>query len=204
MLNSNDKERTYTTDCISCLDLYYIAKPCDNNGVQVIMAGITEEQEKDLDNGKIITIDTKLGCFDVDPDMCYCYGELDLSPNSKDINRIYEAHWFDNYDINIHLVSEYDYATHSVKSDIRGGRWYESSNPKDYIPYLHGCIGKPKRIAIFKECLNTLIAKKLERERRNRNNKIYREHKADYNYYKEKTIAKRKAKVSSLKFKIKK
>lgn len=197
MLNSDDKKRTYTNDCISCLALYYIARPCDNNGIQVIMAGITEEQEKDLDNGKIITIDTELGCFDVDPDMCYCYGELDLSPNSKDINRIYEAHWFDNFNINIYLVSEYDYATHSITSDTRGGRWYESSNPKDYIPYIHGCIGKPKKVVIFKDYFKKLEVKNKK--------KIKKQSTKEYNkeQHQIKMASRRTDKVSKLKFGLK-
>lgn len=194
MLNLNDKKRTYITNCISSLTFNFIARPCDNNGVQVIMAGITEEQEKDLDNGKIITIETSIGCFDVNPDMCYCYGELDLSPNSKDINRIYEAHWFDNFNTNIHLVSEYDYETHSVTSDIPGGRWYESFNPKHYIPYLHGCIGKPKRIVIFKDYFKKLEIRNKKKVKKQSNKEYNKEQ------HKIKMATRRTDKISKLKF----
>ena len=203
-MSNTEKIHKYTTNCINCLPVVFIARPNENNGVQIVMIGISEEQEEKLNNNENIVIETDRGTFNIYHDFCYAFGELDLSPNSFDIIKLYEGNPFNNLNIRISVPAEYNYETHSIFSSTRGGTWYNTSNIKDYLPYLHGCIGKPKRIAIFKECLNALIAKKLERERRNRNNKIYREHKADYNYYKEKTIAKRKAKVSSLKFKIKK
>lgn len=203
-MSNTEKIHKYTTNCINCLPVVFIARPNENNCVQIVMIGISEEQEKKLINNENVVIETDRGIFNISPDLCYTYGELDLSPNSPDIIKLYEGNPFNNLNIRISVPAEYEYENHCIVSSIRGGSWYNTSNIKDYLPYLHGCIGKPKRIVIFKECLNALIAKKLERERRNRNNKIYREHKADYNYYKEKTIAKRKAKVSSLKFKIKK
>lgn len=203
-MSNTEKIHKYTTNCINCLPVVFIAIPNENNGVQIVMIGISEEQEKKLINNENVVIETDRGTFNISPDLCYAYGELDLSPNSPDIIKLQEGNPFGSLSVKISVPAEYEYENHCIISSTRGGTWYNTSNIKDYLPYLHGCIGKPKRIAIFKECLNTLIAKKLERERRNRNNKIYREHKADYNYYKEKTIAKRKAKVSSLKFKIKK
>lgn len=203
-MSNTEKIHKYTTNCINCLPVVFIARPNENNGVQIVMIGISEEQEKKLINNENVVIETDRGTFNISPDFCYAYGEIDLSPNSPDIIKLYEGNPFDNLNIRISVPAEYEYENHCIISSTRGGTWYNTSNIKDYLPYLHGCIGKPKRIAIFKECLNALIAKKLERERRNRNNKIYREHKSDYNYNKEKTIAKRKAKVSSLKFKIKK
>lgn len=203
-MSNTEKIHKYTTNCIDCLPVVFIARPNENNGVQIVMIGISEEQEKKLINNENVVIETDRGTFNISPDFCYVYGELDLSPNSSDIIKLQEGNPFNNLNVKISVPAEYEYENHCIVSSTRGGTWYNTSDIKDYLPYLHGCIGKPKRIAIFKECLNALIAKKLERERRNRNNKIYREHKADYNYYKEKTIAKRKAKVSSLKFKIKK
>lgn len=203
MLNTEKEIRKYTTNCISCLPVVYIVRPNENNGTQVVMIGITEEQEKQLDNNKIVTINTDRGCFTIDPKFCYAYGDLDLSPNSDDINKIAKANWFENFLVNIHVVSTYDYNTHTVTSDIRGGRWFDTYDIKVYLPYLYGCIGKPKRVAIFKEYLNSLMALKAKREAKRLNNKKYRENKTNNIYNKKRTIAKRKAKVSSLKFTLK-
>ena len=117
---------------------------------------------------------------------------------------MYKAKWFNNFEISHSVISDYDYENHCGTSDRRGGRWYNTSNLKDYLPYLHGCICKPERIVIFKEYLKSVIANKVKNEARRKKaiqNREYRKNK-DANIAR--AIAKRKAKVSSLKFTIKK
>lgn len=204
MLNTNEESKKYVTNCISCLPVVFIARPSENSGVQVVMLGITEEQEKQLDNGESLLIETDRGIFNVDPDLCYCYGEFDLSPNSDDIIKMYEAKWFNNLEIRHSVISDYDYENHCGTSDRRGGRWYDTSNLKDYLPYLHGCIGKPKRIVIFKEYLKSVIANKVKNEARRKKAIQNREYRKNKDAIISRAIARRKAKVSGLKFTIKK
>ena len=205
MLNTEKPIRKFTTNCINCLSFYYILRPCDSYDkmTQIVIVGITEEEERKLNEGETISIQKDGTNFNINPDLCFAYGELNLSPNSKDINTIHENNLFANYPVNISMVSEYNYDTHTVTSDIRGGRWYYSNNPKVYLPYLHGCIGKPKRVAIFKEYVNTPSKKKAKKKaaKTSISNNITT-YKNEQN--RAKTIAKRKAKVSNLKFTIKK
>ena len=204
MLSTKEEAIKYVTNCITGLPVVFIVRPSENAGVQVAMLGITEEQEKQLDNGETLVIETDRGTFNVNPDLCYAYGEFDLSPNSDDIIKMYEAKWFSSFEVRHSVISNYNYENHCGTSDIRVGRWYNTSNLKDYLPYLHACIGKPKRVAIFKEYLNSIVNLKAKREAKKRNNKNYRQNVANNTVkHRDKTIAKRKAKVSSLKFTIK-
>lgn len=205
-MSNTEKIHKYTINCINSLPVVFIARPNENNGVQVVMIGITKEQETKLINNENIIIETDRGVFNIIPDLCYVYGNLNLSPDSSDIETLRKGKIFNDLIINIAVPSksEYDYKTHSITSNKQTGTWYNTHYVEDYLPYLHGCIGKPERIVIFKEYLNSLIANKIKRERNIKNSRKYRENKTDYSYYREKTIAKRKAKVSSLKFKIKK
>lgn len=151
MLNIEDTTNKRTTRCLQDRNFMFIARPADNSGVQVVIMPITEEEEKDLNNNRHLVHNYLGNEFYIEPALCYAYGELDLSPNSKDIEKIYKANWFDKMDINITLHSEYDYETHTVTSDVVGGRWYETDDPRLFLPYFHACLNKPDRVVIFKD-----------------------------------------------------
>lgn len=204
MLNQKEETRKYTTNCLQNLEAVFIARPAENNGVQVVMLGITEEQEKKLDKGEDFIIKTNLGSFHIESEFCFAYGELDLSPNSDDIIKMDKADWFKSIEICHWIPSEYDYETHTVTSDKRGGRTFSTIYLRDYLPYLHGCINKPKRIVIFKEYLKAIISNKVKAQARRRKAAQNREYRANKDAIIARTIAKRKAKVSGLKFNIKK
>ena len=102
------------------------------------------------------------------------------------------------------MPSEYDYATHSVTSDIKGGRWYDTSRALTYLPYLYACLNKPKRVCIFREyidivAMNRAKQKAAKQREWTRNNKEYLAKKRQ-----KRTAAKRNAKLSLLTFNIKK
>ena len=196
-----------TTKCIDCLPLVYIACPSENHGFGVIMAPITEEQEKQLSEDDYIIVKDQFNRqFVVNDKSCYAYGELDLSPNSDDIRKIINSRWFDSVYVNMIVFTRYDYNTHTVTSDVAGGRWYETNNVENYLPFLYAKIGKPDRVVIFR-CDTDIFSsrKKHKTKTKETNHKHYLATKDYYtDYHKNKTIAKRKAKVSSLQFKIKK
>lgn len=204
MLNEGNK---IVSKCIDCLPLVYIACPQENGGARVIMAPITAEQEEQLNNEDYIIIKDQFGqSFVVTDNKCYAYGELDLSPKSDNIRKIAKSNWFKNLYVNIIMLSEYDYETNTVTSDVEGGRWYETDNVETYLPFLHAKIGKPKRVVIFRDDLDTLGFKKKHKTNANKVSNKYKSASKEYvrQYNRNKTIAKRKARVSTLQFKIKK
>ena len=195
-----------TSNCINSLPLAWIACPQENHGAGIIIAPITEEQEKELDSNNMIVLrDQYSRTFIATPKNSYAYGKLNLSPKSEDINKILKAQLFRGFYINIVCFTDYDYDSHTVTSDVPGGRWYETDNVENYLPFLHGKIGNPERVVIFKINFDILSSK------RNKNNNRTAKHKhnvssKDYykSYSKQKTELKRKAKVSNLRFTIKK
>lgn len=204
MLNEGNK---IVSKCIDCLPLVYIACPQENGGARVIMAPITAEQEEQLNNEDYIIIKDQFEqSFVVTDNKCYAYGELDLSPKSDNIRKIAESNWFKNLYVNIIMLSEYDYETNTVTSDVEGGRWYETDNVETYLPFLHAKIGKPERVVIFRDDLDTLGFKKKRKTSANKVSNKYKSASKEYvrQYNRNKTIVKRKARVSTLQFKIKK
>ena len=202
-----ENNRQITTNCISCLPLVWIVCPKENHGVGAIMAPITEEQEKDLDNGGSIIIKDQFDkTYLVEPKFCYAYGKLDLSPKSDDLQKIVKADWFKNLYVNIIVFTKYDYDSHTVTSDIEGGRWYETNNIDNYLPFLYGKIGKPERVVIFRKDFDSIIFKNRKKNTNKQANRKHYLNSKDYyqSYTKRKTELKRKAKVSNLQFTIKK
>lgn len=194
-----EHNKEFTTNCIDCLDFYYIFNSCDiSSSIRIVITRITEEEEKDLDNNKSILIKRGSNQFDINPDNCIAFGDLDLSPNSKDIKTLCNSKVFSNFDINLFVLSKYNYDTHTVTSDIRGGRWHTTKDPNVFLPYIHGCIGKPERVVIFKEYEN-ILSKSIKKKNKTKTNKETKENKTKTN-----NTEKRKEKVSKYKFTIKK
>lgn len=112
--------------------------------------GVTKEQEDKLvENGKLsITKGDKV--FEVNLDHCFCYGNIDFTTNSDDLNEIDESGMFEKYDIKFVLHSNYDYATHTCKTPYKYVMWYDSWDIKKILQYIHGCLNKPERVLIFK------------------------------------------------------
>lgn len=207
MLNNEETIKEITSKCIDCLPLVYLVHPQENNGVKVIMAAINEEQEELLDNEEFIELKDQFGkSFNVNPKSCYAYGKLDLSPKSDDIDKISKANWFRNLYVNIFVFTKYDYNTHTVTSDVEGGRWYETNNIETYLPFLYGKIGKPERVVIFREEMDIFELKRQISIKRSRLYRSNRDNPKRYSqtYSKHKTEIKRKNKVSNLHFTIKK
>lgn len=206
MLNNENKVLKYTTNCPRNYPFVFLARPNDpgNGNVRVVMVEITEEQERQLDSGKSLLLQRGGLSFYIEPDFCLGYGEFDLSPNSDDCIKINNGDWDKRLYIRQFMPSEYDYATHSVTSDIKGGRWYDTSRALTYLPYLYACMNKPKRVCIFREYIDILArnrAKQKAAKQREwtRNNKEYLARKRQ-----KRTAAKRNAKLSLLTFNIKK
>lgn len=168
MLDLENKLKTYTNKCITDCPFVFIIRPTDpgNGSLRVVMMEITEEQEKQLDAGKSLSLNRGGLSFNINPDFCLAYGDFDLSPNSKDLDTFYNADWFSRYNCKHYVPSNYNYETHTVTSDSRLGKWYDTTNIKVYLPYLYACINKPKRIVIFKEFMDIIALRKAEQKRK--------------------------------------
>lgn len=204
MLDNENYIQKYTSDCIKNLPFAFIVRPCDpgNGNIRVVMLEISENEEKELDAGKSLSLERGGLYFTVDPYLCFAYGEFDLSPNSNDVDKIDKANWFGRFTVRQFIPSEYDYETHTVTSDIKGGRWYDTDYVKTYIPYLYACLGKPKRICIFKEYRDIIAINRAKRKAEtqreySKNNKEYLRKKRQ-----NRVAAKRNAKLNMLIFNV--
>lgn len=116
----------------------------------VVMVGITPKQEEALDNGETITVTKKdhLRSFDfvISPKQVYCYGEVDFSNDSEDKKHIEDFKFLDNLGAGGYPIDSFNYD----KGVFIGG-WYNTWNPFVVCQLAHCYIGKPKRVAIFRE-----------------------------------------------------
>ena len=206
MLDNENKVKTYTTNCLRDCPFVFLARPNDpgNGNIRVVMIEISEEEERQLDSGKSLLLQRGELSFNVDPNLCLGYGELDLSPNSDDCIKIDKGDWDRRLYIRHFMPSKYDYETHTVTSTIKGGGWYDTSRALTYLPYLYACMNKPKRVCIFKEYIDFIsiarAKRKAEKQREwTKNNKEYLAKKRQ-----KRTMAKRNAKLSLLTFNVKK
>lgn len=204
MLNKENQDLKFTSNCIKDCPFVFIVRSCDpdNGNIRVVMLEIDEAQEKELDAGKSLSIEKGGLSFVINPENCLAYGEFDLSPNSKDIEDFDNADWFSRLYVRQYVPSVYDYETHTVTSDLRRGRWFDTSNLKTYLPYLYACINKPKRICIFKEYIDVVALRKAKRmseygkEYAKKNREVIAKKKQ------QKRIAKRLEKLNKLVFKV--
>lgn len=206
MLDKENKILKHTTDCIRNLPFVFLARPNDpgNGNVRVVMLEINKEQEEQLDSGKTLLLERGGVSFRIEPDFCLGYGELDLSPNSEDVIKIDNGDWYNRLYIRQFMPSEYNYETHSVTSDIKGGRWYDTSRPRTYLPYLYACLNKPKRVCIFREYID-VVAMNRAKQKAAKQKEWTNNHKEYLHKQRQKRVAaKRSAKLSMLTFNVKK
>lgn len=150
------KTYKYTQNCIKDCPFIFIARPTDprNGNIRLVMIEISEEEEILLNKQIGLSLNRGGLLFNINPDNCLCYGECDLSPNSKDLEDLCSGHWYKRLNIRHFMPANYDYATHTGHSDNKTGQWFDSEIPRTYLPYLYACLNKPKRICIFTEYLS--------------------------------------------------
>lgn len=186
MLNTELKTKMFTTPCIKNCSYLYIVRPFEysNGALRCVITSLTDEEEKQLDNGETITIKRPSGCADehdvyfvINPKDCYGYGDLKFDGSNNDLKDIEILDWFRKYYVKIFVPSEYDYNTHTVTSDLRTGRWFDTSNPKTFLPYMYACLDKPDKVVIFREYLDPIYIRERERKERERRERKKRERK---------------------------
>lgn len=186
MLNTELKTKMFITPCIKNCSYLYIVRPCEygNGALRCVITFLTDDEEEQLDAGETITIKRPSGCADnhdvyfvVNPKDCYGYGDLKFDGSNNDLNDIEVLDWFRKYYVRIFMPSEYNYEDHTVISDLRGGRWFDTNNPKVFLPYMYACLDKPEKVVIFREYLDPIYIRERERKERERRERKKRERK---------------------------
>lgn len=119
---------------------------------RVVMSEITEEQFDILKRKKEITLihdgnEVPLTINDI-----HCYGEIDFSNNSEDMNELDTFNWLDHlYYKGICVPADYDYETHTCHSPFKKYRYTETFRPSVLCQYAHGFLGKPKYVVIYEK-----------------------------------------------------
>lgn len=117
----------------------------------IIMTGITEKEYNHLklSSTNDLTLDRGNREFVISPENVISFGSVDFDEKSKDYQILNGFKWLND---NIaYIPSRYDYDTHSCKSNNKKYKWTETHKPAELCKYVHGFIGKPKYVLIFKE-----------------------------------------------------
>lgn len=118
------------------------------------MAPITEEQENNLDEGKVITLNLHSGTYQINKENIIVYGSIDFSNDSQDMEQIEALDWLNKVNQSRVVPANYNYETHTAKSDLDVARVYDTSSCKKVVKFGHGVINKPERCIIFKYRIN--------------------------------------------------
>ena len=183
MLKKNIKY-TYHKNCIKDLPCAFISRPYDgNNGTsKIIMTSISEDEEKELLEHEQIVIQRGQFTFNVILRLTYLLGECDLSPESETLNILEKSNWLDKIYVKHFMPSIYDFENHMELSNefSKLHRWqnYDTTSPKDFIPFLWNTINRPSRVVIFKDYHASKAEIKHDLYLKNRREKRKEEHKS--------------------------
>ena len=119
---------------------------------KVIMAEITEKQFHAIKHGDDIILKNYGRTSKIAPEQVYCFGNIDFSKGSDDLETIDTFNWFDHLMAKgVSVPSDYDYDTHTCLSPLKTYRYYETFKPSIAARYAHAFLGKPKYTIIYKE-----------------------------------------------------
>ena len=124
------------------------------------MAPITEEQENNLDEGKVITLKLQSGDYQINKENVIVYGSIDFTNDSQDMEQIERFDWLNKVNQSRVVPANYDYESHTAKSDLDVARVYDTSSCKTVVKFGHGVINKPERCIIFKYRINKYDSKR--------------------------------------------
>lgn len=120
------------------------------------MIPISEYEEHNLDRGGLHAIRDNQEFFILSKNVI-CYGEIDFSNSSEDMDTIANMNWLDHLILQgITVPSDYNYEEHCCYSPTNKYRYYDTTNPAVIAQYMHARLGKPQRCCIFKEKRNGL------------------------------------------------
>lgn len=183
--NTNKKYVKHYPKDFPCM---FISRPHDgNNGIsKIIFTYLTDSEEEKLQADEDIVITRGNFTFNVRHSLIYAYGELDLTPKSALLKQMYDAPWLNKVYVKQFIPSDYDFETHTSIGNSKLGGWYDTANPAVFMPFFWNCIGKPKKVIIFKDYHDADLIRKHEEylRRRREKRKEKQESVTDKNYYK--------------------
>jgi len=115
------------------------------------ITSITEEEELKIDKGETISIIRDGIKYTINNKSVFCYGNIDFSNGSEDLNVIEDFNWFRYETKPYYFPANIDYKNSLVwcKSSKHYANWTETFNSAIVAQYLHCRIGKPERSIIF-------------------------------------------------------
>ena len=134
-------------------DYHILSKHVDDkkNKILICMTYIDSDEEKILDENKLLHIVRGNTTFDIDSRFVYCYGNVNFTTGSPDYNIIENFSFLDYLGcVGLKIYSNYDYKNHVCTSPIDRCLWTETWNPAEVAQYAHGVLGKPNKIVLFK------------------------------------------------------
>lgn len=170
-----DKDtQIYTDDCISDNEVAFIARPQENHNVRIVMTYISDEEEKTLRSLKELVVVRDNITFKINPMCCYHVGAYDFTPNNDTLKETHNL--FKEYNVRHFIPSNWDYNTNTYTHTEKIAKWFDTSDPVEYLPYLYASINKPKKIVLFKEELDIdtirLAREKMQKKKENRKKAI--------------------------------
>ena len=141
----------YNIKLMNCLDIFILNKIKGLHPFEIIMTSLTEDEEKAIDDKKVIRLVRGKYEYTLDPNCVYCYGDVNFGKNSSDMNTI--AKFDFSYDRGLFVPANYNYETHTAMSDIDKYKMYDTTDIATIVRYAHGCLNKPKKVIIFKNVI---------------------------------------------------
>lgn len=115
------------------------------------MTYLTPEEEKQLDNNMIITVERGDHTFRISPMDIIAYGAIDFNDGSQDMERIEYFRLLDSLaGLGKCIPARYNYKNHTCLSPNRTAQYYDTCRPEKYLQYVHGFLGHPEITVIFK------------------------------------------------------
>lgn len=118
-----------------------------------IICSINEKEEAEIDMKHSLTLLRGNATFHLSYSNVVVYGNVDFNTNSLDYKHIHDHCKLITNGVmegGIRLPANYDYDSHTVKSDTGRAQYYETWDSAKVVQYGHGCIGKPAKVVIFK------------------------------------------------------
>lgn len=117
----------------------------------VIMVPINEREELKFEQTGEISLVRGNIKFNIKAKDVYCYGEIDFSNGSEDMETISEFNWLDFMtERGVSVPANYNYEGHYCLTEGDDYKTYDTTKPEVVAKYKHALLGKPERVIIFR------------------------------------------------------
>lgn len=142
----------YAIPCRNLKDYHIIDTRKTPRGTnEIILTYIDEDEESLIDALDKDSIIIKRGnrSFNISQNKIYCYGDVDFN-NYEDLKQIDSFNLITRQFQGFIIPSDYNYDLHVAYSNNKKFYKYtETWQSSKVVKYIHGCLGKPKKILLF-------------------------------------------------------